>query len=194
MLNPSSPLAAASAAQRRYKRGELIHRVADDGQVWRVISGAVRLDLHGPDGPMFASLALPGDMIGLESLVFGHYGFTARALTPCTLAPRTADDPPPLAQMAAATRRAAQVTALRSGRAPERIRRLVALLTDHGAHPLAGQRRLLPRLADIAEITDLTVETVCRTTASLDMDHGLPHRSRKKPATQTPSAAQPLAA
>lgn len=177
------PASSLEKKEKTLKRGELIHHIADAGPVWRVTSGAVRLDLHGADGPMFASLALPGDTIGLESLVFGHYGFTARALTPCTLTPRTADDPPPLTQMVAATRRAAQVVALRSGRASERIQRLVALLTDNGAHPLAAQRRLLPRLADIAEITGLTVETVCRTTAGLDMEGGLPHRTRQKPSS-----------
>lgn len=181
------PLVATPTAERHCKRGELIHHVADDGLAWRVTSGAVRLDLHGAEGPMFASLALPGDTIGLEALVFGHYGFTARALTPCVLTPRREDDPPPLAQMAAATRRAAQVVALRSGRAGERVQRLVALLTDHGAHPLAIQRRLLPRLADIAEITGLTVETVCRMTAELDTVGGLPHRTRQK----SPSGGQP---
>lgn len=48
------------------------------------------------------------------------------------------------------------------------------------------------RLADIAEITDLTVETVYRMTAALDMEGGLPHRTRQKPGqSRTP---QPLAA
>lgn len=188
----SDPASRLEKEEKTFKRGELIHRIADDGPVWRVIEGAVRLDLHNPDGPMFASLALPGDTIGLEALVFGHYGFTARALTPCVLMPRREDDPPPLAQMAAATRRAAQVVGLRSGRAGERIQRLVALLTDHGAHPLAAQRRLLPRLADIAEITGLTVETVCRMTAELDTEGGLPHRTRQKPPSGRPP--QPLAA
>ncbi|MDO8346389.1 MAG: cyclic nucleotide-binding domain-containing protein [Rugosibacter sp.] len=175
------PASNPGKEEKSFKRGELIHHVADDGPVWRVVEGAVRLDLHDAEGMTFASLALPGDMLGLESLVFGHYGFTARALTPCVLALRAADDPAPLAQMAATTRRAAQVVALRSGRAAERVQRLVQLLTDNGARPLAGKRRLLPRLADIAEITDLTVETVCRTTAGLDTEGGLPHRTRQKP-------------
>lgn len=44
----------------------------------------------------------------------------------------------------------------------------------------------------LAEITDLTVETVCRMTAALDMEGGLPHRTRQKPGqSRTP---QPLAA
>lgn len=184
------PLLAAPTAERHCKRGELIHHIADDGPVWRIISGSVRLDLHGSDGPMFASLALPGDMIGLEVLVFGHYGYTARALTPCILAPRTADDP--LAQMAAATRRAAQVVTLRNGRAIERVQRLIALLTDHGARPPGKERLLLPRLSDIAEITGLTVETVCRMTAELATTGGLPHRTRQKPASGV--QPQPLAA
>ncbi|PKO83406.1 MAG: hypothetical protein CVU17_08500 [Betaproteobacteria bacterium HGW-Betaproteobacteria-11] len=135
------------------------------------------------EGTTFASLALPGDMVGLESMAFGHYGFTARALTPCVLTPRTSADPAPLHLMAASTRRAAQMVALRHGRASDRVRRLIDLLTDHGAHPLAGERRRLPRLADIAEITGLTVETVCRISADLDSAGGLPHRSQGRPSS-----------
>lgn len=161
---------------RTFKRGELIHLAADKGPVWHIIEGTVRLDLHDAgNSTMFASLALPGDRLGIESLVFGHYGFTARALTPCTLTSHDAADHP-LAQMAAAAQRAAQVVALRTGSAAERIQRLATLLTNDGAQPLANKRHLLPRLADIAEITDLTVETVSRTTAVLGSASGLPHK------------------
>ncbi len=184
---------------RLFKRGELIHLANGKGTVWRIITGTVRLDLHATSahnqGATFASLALPGDMLGIESLVFGHYGFTARALTPCTLVPHDAADMP-LAQLALATQRAAQVVALRAGSAAQRIQRLAALLTNHGAQPLANKRDLLPRLADIAEITGLTVETVSRTTAMLGNASGLPHKKYRKSRVGdcTQTFSQPLAA
>jgi len=180
---------------RMFKRGELIHLANGKGTVWRIITGTVRLDLHTTEGTTFASLALPGDMLGIESLVFGHYGFTARALTPCTLASHDAAAMP-LAQLALATQRAAQVVALRTGSAAQRIQRLAALLTNHGAQPLANKRDLLPRLADIAEITGLTVETVSRTTAMLGNASGLPHKNYRKSRVGdcTQTFSQPLAA
>lgn len=184
---PIQPNSRIVHSIRIFKRGELIHLANGKGTVWRIITGTVRLDLHATEGTAFASLALPGDILGIESLVFGHYGFTARALTPCTLTPHDAAAMP-LAQLALATQRAAQVVALRAGSAAQRIQRLAALLTNHGAQPLANKRDLLPRLADIAEITGLTVETVSRTTAMLGNASGLPHRTRQKLSPQSLAA------
>lgn len=193
---PIQPSVRIAHPIRIFKRGELIHLANAKGTLWRIITGTVRLDLHETGGTAFASLALPGDMLGIESLVFGHYGFTARALTPCTLAPHDAADMP-LAQMALAAQRATQVVALRAGSAAQRIQRLAALLTNHGAQPLANKRHLLPRLADIAEITGLTVETVSRTTAMLGSASGLPHKKYRQKSVTGGCAQtfdQPLAA
>ena len=180
-------------ARRLCKRGELIHLAGEHGPLRRIVNGAVRLDLPTETGGGFASLALTGDLLGIESLAFGGYGFTARALTPCTLEIHEPAEVP-LAQMALATQRAAQTVALRDGSAAWRIQRLAALLTAEGAQPLSNRRHLLPRLADIAEITGLTVETVSRTTATLGSACGLPHKTYRQRATPRPGLAQALAA
>lgn len=161
-----------------FKRGELIYRAAYTGVLWRVLTGAVRLDKPETDGILFASLALPGAVIGCETLITGQYAFTARAMTPCTLIaqPCALEDLSPLTLLAAAEQRAADMVALRHGRAMDRIRRLVNLLTSNGAHPLPSNRCLLPRLIDIADITGLAIETVSRLTGEMDMAGGLPHK------------------
>lgn len=180
-------------ARRLYKRGELIHLAGEHGPLQRIVSGAARLDLPTGNGVSFASLALTGDLLGIESLAFGDYGFTARALTPCTLEVHAPTEIP-LTQMALATQRAAQTMALRNGPAAWRIQRLVALLTHEGTQPLSNRRHLLPRLADIAEITGLTVETVSRTTATLGNTCGLPHKTYRQRAVPRSGFAQALAA
>lgn len=160
-----------------FKRGEPIYHAASSGMPWQVLDGVVRLDKPGADGSAFASLALPGDMIGCETLLDGQYAFIARAITPCTLVGQpTLSGLSPLSLLAAAEQRAADLVALRHGRATGRIRRLVDLLTLNGAQPLPGNRCLLPRLADIAEITGLAIETVSRLTGEMDMTGGLPHK------------------
>jgi hypothetical protein len=94
--------------------------------------------------------------------------------------------------MAAATNRAAQAITLREGSAVERIQRLANMLTCEGKKPFAMKRNTLPRLADIAEITCLTVETVSRTTAILGDISGLPHQTYR-PKRSLHAAAHPLA-
>lgn len=124
-----------AAKIRKLNRGELIYVSAYQGPAWRIIENTVRLDLHAKEsGENLASLALPGDMSGIEPLFFGRDGFTARALTPRTPIPHDAADHP-LAQMATAVQRAAQVVALRAGSAAGHIQYLVALVTNHGGLP-----------------------------------------------------------
>ena len=61
--------------------GEMIFQARGDGMAWRVRRGVVRLDTPGPSGEMtFASLAIAGDILGCETLLFGAYTFTATAL------------------------------------------------------------------------------------------------------------------
>lgn len=171
------PYRFASRELLTFKRGELIHLAHGKGALWCILKGSVRLDLQTANDTTFASIFLPGDILGIEMLGLGHYGFTARALTPCTLSLKDPASIDPLAQMAAATNRAAQAITLREGSAVERIQRLANMLTSEGKKPFAKKRNALPRLADIAEITCLTVETVSRTTAILGDISGLPHQT-----------------
>ncbi len=147
---------------------------------WRVVAGTVRLD-RGQDGDgndALASLAVVGDIIGAETLLFGRYTFTARALSDCTLIPWNEYGERPgheglLKALARAEQRFADILALRTGRAADRVARLLSIMSFGvvGRRTLAGQ--VLPRLRDIAEITGLTIETVSRTIKQL-RGEGLP--------------------
>lgn len=175
MKSEQAPLAQS----RQFKRGECVYATGDQGQAWRVLSGAVRLDTIGPEGLMFASLALPGDVIGAEALVGGHYAFQARALTPCALTPWKEPKTSLLGLFAATQRRAADVVALRGGRAADRVARLVRLLVGDGEPAQAGTQIAMPRLRDVADITDLTIETVSRVAATPARSGGVRGRPRR---------------
>ena len=158
--------------------GEILYETGSEGAAWRVVAGSVRLDRITAEGkPGFASLAIRGDIIGAETMLFGAYSFTATALGPCTLmswpegegAPAPASDL--LQTLIVAERRAAEVIALRYGQAAERVKRLVILLAAPGAD-CAGSVRpplqvTLPPRQDMADITALTLETVSRMVSGL---------------------------
>jgi CRP-like cAMP-binding protein len=183
---------AALIELRSFKRGESVHATGDHGQAWRVVSGAVRLDASGPDGPMFASLALPGDVIGAEALVGGHYTFGARALTPCVLTPWKVPRTSLLGLFASTQRRAAEVLALRGGRAADRVARLLRLLGGGGETAQAGSQGVMPRLRDVADITDLTIETVSRVATVPSQAGGLPGRPRRAHSLHRAPALAPI--
>jgi hypothetical protein len=61
---------------------------ADLHALWRLESGALRIDSEAPDGRSeFAHLALPGDYLGVESLAGMPDSLTVRAITPARLVP-----------------------------------------------------------------------------------------------------------
>lgn len=148
--------------------GEGIYRSGNDGLAWRVSCGVVRLDALSASGDsQFASLAMAGDIIGCEALLFGGYTFSATALTQCELAPWPEGDTAPageslLQSLAVAQKRAADVVALRGGEALARVVNLVRLLTD------ASGSVVLPTRQDIADITDLRFETISRIVKRLE--------------------------
>lgn len=148
--------------------GELLHQAGEAGLAWRVGKGVVRLDMIADDGTAaFASLAIAGDILGCETMLFGAYTFSAVALTQCELAPWPEGDPDAsgsslLESLANAQRRAAEIVALRGGPALGRVTSLIRLLADG-----AGKVVLPPR-QDIAEITDLRFETISRIIKGLE--------------------------
>lgn len=174
--------------------GEILYQSGSAGAAWRVLAGSIRLDRPTPEGDAaFASLAIRGDVIGAETMLFGVYSFTATALAPCTLmswpagegAPVPASD---LLQTLIVTEcRAAEVIALRCGQAAERVRRLVMLLAAPGADGGGSARDTLqvtlPPRQDMADITALTLETVSR------MVSGLRRSGVLKPLTETGSVS-----
>ena len=148
--------------------GETLYRAGDSGQAWRLARGVIRLDTRAAAGEScFASLAIAGDIVGCETLLFGVYTFDAIALTGCELQPWPEGGSAPssdslLASLAAAQRRAAEVVALRGGQAVDRLLALVRLLADD-----AG-RVVLPMRQDIADITALRFETISRLVKRLE--------------------------
>ncbi len=167
-----------ASANRCIARGGEIYAAGTEGPAWRVVAGTVRLDEAGPEGRQFAGLALPGDVIGAETLLFGRYSFTALALSACEIEPWLAGHEQPsgetlLGMLATAERRMAQILSLRSGTAGERIRRLLAFMSARVADGRRAVRLALPRLRDIADITDLSVETVSRTITHLGAEGSL---------------------
>ncbi|NTV10464.1 MAG: Crp/Fnr family transcriptional regulator [Zoogloea sp.] len=162
----SKKVNADAVLPQSFRQGALVYTAGTGGHAWRVVSGAVRLDRPGvgEEGNLFASIALKGDVIGAETMLFGTYTFEARALSPCVLEPWMAEQPSGealLMTLAAAERRTADVVSLRCGHAVERVKRFVFLLA-RGNESSPAPRVALPNLRDMADIMDLTVETVSR--------------------------------
>jgi CRP-like cAMP-binding protein len=115
----------------------------------------------------FASLAIPGDILGCETLLFGAYTFSATALTRCELSPwpegaAAIAGESLIASLAQAQTRAAEIVALRGGQAVDRVLGLIRLFTND-----SGQV-VLPARQDIADITDLRFETISRIIKALE--------------------------
>ncbi len=153
------------------------------GPVWRVVEGIVRIDRQ--NGPLRqpVQLALPGDLIGTESLCGQVYQFSAVAFTPCKLeAVRTESKvhAAGLLQQALLQQmtRSLDMAQLRSGSVVQRLGHLLTLMprTDNAHQPS------LPALREVALLVDAKTETVCRALGQL-----LPGRGR------TVSAKSPIA-
>lgn len=165
-MQPFSLVDRSSVAHPRltghFAAGQVIYQAGADGQAWRLAAGVVRLDSLAPGGRRtFASLAIPGDILGCETLLFGAYTFSAAALVPCRLTPwpegaTATSGESLLASLAGAQRRAAELMALRGGQAADRVLGLIRLLAD------GGGQVILPTRQDIADITDLRFETISR--------------------------------
>ena len=164
IANPGYP---SVSAVRVCAQGEIVHDIGASGAAWRVQSGTVRLDAaeDGSDTLVFASLAMPSDIVGAEAMLFHRYHFRATAMTPTVLIPwPTAPEPQVesvLGAMVRAEASAAKVVALRAGTAIERMSRLIQLLASVRCGEAYGQFAL-PSLRDMADITNLTHETVSR--------------------------------
>jgi CRP/FNR family nitrogen fixation transcriptional regulator len=159
---------------RVFQQSEQIYCPGASGICWRVVSGSIRLNRMTNDGKaLFANLAVKGDVIGAETLLMGQYAFFAVALSECELAPwpdglGSASKGSLLHILAAAERRTADVVALRSGLALDRVMRLILMLAQRDEN--ADFCFTLPKGQDISEITDLTKETISRTISILKHD------------------------
>lgn len=159
---------------RIFRQGTQIYAPGKGTQPWLIMSGSVRLDIMTADGRReFAWLAVKGDVIGTEALLIGEYSFSATAISMCVTVPwpdtpEEATSESLFQSMARWQKRSAELVALRCGQAVERISRLILLL--------GGQKTLespcdfgvvLPQRNQMAEITDLKIETVSRVISHL---------------------------
>lgn len=148
--------------------GTILHAAGEAGLAWRIQGGVVRFDSIAANGKAsFASLAITGDILGCETLLFGCYTFRATALTHCRLSAwpdgeTNTDSSTLLTSLANAQQRAADLIALRGGQAAERVLGLIRLLADQTG------RVVLPTRQDIADITDLRFETISRIVKQLE--------------------------
>lgn len=153
---------------RLYESGSL------DGPGWQLLSGALRLDQGGFGRESLVQLALPGDLVGLEPLYGLPRRACATALVDCCLQKLHAPDARNTAAMSDMLaialnqqwHRAADMAGLRTGSAPDRVKRLLLLLhgdarsADVPGNPPATHA--LPRIKDIAALVDSAHETVSR--------------------------------
>lgn len=157
-----APLTKHSRSSLELLPGMPVYQASGQGQPWRLSEGVIRLDnMAGNGEASFASLAIAGEILGCETLLFGCYTFRATALTHCRLTPwpegaTAVDNASLLASLAHAQQRAADLVALRGGQAAKRVLGLIQLLTD------GAGRVILPTRQDIADITDLRFETISR--------------------------------
>ncbi|MBW8316725.1 MAG: cyclic nucleotide-binding domain-containing protein [Hydrogenophaga sp.] len=162
-----------------------IFLAGESGPVWRVVEGVVHLDRDSGPIRQPVQLALPGDLIGAESLCGQPYQLSASAFTRCRLEPVRPDvAPEPLLQQALLQQldRSQDMAQLRSGSVQQRLTHLLGLMgLDRAVHEAGrmGQadavREALPTLREVALLVDAKTETVCRALAQL-----LPPRSRKR--------------
>jgi len=170
---PSHPPAnRRQCSIRRIARGQCIYFEGDKGHPWQLISGVVRLDRSEQGDNQFAGLAMAGDLLGGEALVDARYAFQATALTECAIEAwqlplADAGRRALLRTLVAAEQRAADLIAIRSGQPLDRVRRLVLLLAGGSNAGLLPTKLALPKLCDMADITGLAAETVCRCISEL---------------------------
>lgn len=161
---------------RHVGSGELLYAAGERGHALRMLSGVVRLDGVDEQGqPQFMQLALAGDHLRSFALSRMNCLNSARALVPCQVI--RVHEPPTSVALAQHWQRAAQALQLRSGTIPERLKRLLLLLS--GATPDWDAQRDLPTLRDMAGVIDTSPETVSRILGQLRRQQVLAGRQRQ---------------
>jgi hypothetical protein len=167
--------------------GEVLFRAGEQGGLWRVRSGLIRLDRVGNDSAVLVMLAQAGDLLGFESLCGQGYQLQASAFNDVVLQPLNPDSAEQRQQwlieaVLQQPLRSHDMARVRTGQVAERLGELLRLL---GHSPVPGfareqplnadaVRNSLPPLRVLAEVVDAKPETVCRALAQL-----LPPRSKK---------------
>jgi hypothetical protein len=158
------------------------------GRLAQVHSGWCLLDAPGAD-PATAStwLAGPGDWLGAEWQEGAPVSIQVTPLAPCVLSVQPWHSAAPHSTLLVQAlrqhkQRAADLIALRSGQAEQRLRHLLTLLSDASPRHWPTTTEL-PALKDIAKLVDLAPETACRALARL--------RAQAAPSATTSQASPP---
>jgi CRP-like cAMP-binding protein len=157
-------------------------------QMWRVRSGAVRIDSASADETgRFMRLALPGDVIGVEQWVGTDDRLSFRALTEVQLEPVSASGTEMMQLLmetvVVAHQRCREVVSLRTGAVSQRVKTLLLMFAE-AVSPQAtrGSDIALPNLSDMADLLDAAPETVSRVFSSMRqldfLQDRKPHRAR----------------
>ena len=167
---------------RALPMGEALFDAGCSGPVWQVRNGVFRLERMTDTGWSFVQLALPGDLLGVETLCAEPYGVRASALvdSQAVLLNLPSQDARQQALRAAflqQQQRALDTVRLRSGSVSSRVNHFLATLTQAtGALTQRVRDCDLPYLKDIAQIVDSAPESVCRAMGLL-----VAPRSRARP-------------
>ena len=176
----------ASDGPRGLVSGEVLCEAGQTGPVWRVLRGALRLDLCTREGLRFVQIARPGDCIGLEQLAGVPIAFAARALVPtevqaCRFTTDEARRAALLEGMLQQQARIADLVTLRTGPARHRLQQLLLMLAEGAAGRASAEvaDRDLPTIKDVAAIIDTSPETVSRVFGEFRRHHRLDARQRR---------------
>lgn len=205
VMDVSTSATPAPPARLALAQGHTLFQAGQQGGLWRVVSGVVRLDQAEDHSRVLVMLAQAGDVLGFETLCGQAFQLQASALTDVVLQPMR----PPcneterqqwlMEALLQQPHRSHDMARLRTGPVAERLDQLLRLLLGVGrreslsawvqSQPLDADalRESLPPLRVLAEVVDAKHETVCRALALL-----LPPRTRKsgpKPPSRWSGAA-----
>ncbi|MDD2810963.1 hypothetical protein [Rhodoferax sp.] len=179
---------SASPSQNRMLNAREAMSKQDLKQMWRVQSGALRIDsAMGDEASRFMRLALPGDVIGVEQWVGTDDSLAMRALTPVCLEPVQAEGAEMMALLmetvVLAHQRCREVVSLRTGPVSQRVKCLLLMFAESVNHDVQNTADCaLPNLADMSVILDAAPETVSRVFSSMrQLDYlqdRKPHKAR----------------
>lgn len=157
----------------RYLNARECLAASDMAQMWRVQSGALRID-SAPSGEAgrFMRLALPGDVIGVEQWVGSDDALNVRALTEVRLTPVQAEGAEMMALLmetvVIAHQRCREVVSLRTGPVSQRVKTLLLMFAEHvSPQAQTATQCELPNLADMADILDAALETISRVISTM---------------------------
>lgn len=196
VMDVSTSATPAPAARLALAQGHILFQAGQQGGLWRMVSGVVRLDQAEDHGRVLVMLAQAGDVLGFETLCGQAFQLQASALTDVVLQPMR----PPRTEterqqwlmeaLLQQPQRSHDMARLRTGPVAERLDQLLRLLLGVGRRESLSDwvqsqppselpnadalRDSLPPLRVLAEVVDAKHETVCRALALL-----LPPRTRK---------------